>query len=81
MHYLGTLQSYNKVRNIINMKCHPIKSYIFRVAIWDHVSDLMFSSRKAARGTDDQLKDESKKLNNCKYPVHQKTKDLLQIEE
>lgn len=29
-HYLGTLQSYNKVRNVINMKYHPIKPYLFR---------------------------------------------------
>lgn len=51
------------------------------MAVWDHVHGLMFSSRKVARGTDAQLKDESKKLNNCKYPIRQKTKDLLQIEE
>lgn len=62
------------------MKCHPTKLYFFRVAVWDHVHGLCFS-RKVARGTDAQLKDESKKLSNCKYPIHQKTKDLLQIEE
>lgn len=64
------------------MKHHPIKSDSFRVAIWDCVHDLVCPSRrKVARGTYAQLKDGSKKLNNCKYLIHQKTKDLLQIEE
>lgn len=62
------------------MKHHPIKSYSFRVAIWDHVHDLVCSSsRKVASRTDTQLEDESKKLNNCKYPLQQKTEELLQI--
>lgn len=47
------------------------------MAVWDRVHCL-FSGRRVARGTDTQLKNESKKLGNCKYPI---TKDLLQIEE
>lgn len=62
------------------MKCHLIKLYFFTVAVWDIVHGLV-SSRKVGRGTDGQLKDKSKKLSNCKYPIHQKTKNLLQIEE
>lgn len=48
LHYLDTLQSYNKVRNVINMKCHPIKPYTFRSCSWfvfqqERVEELMLN--------------------------------------
>lgn len=63
------------------MKCPPIKSSSFGVALWDHVHDLVCSSSgTVAIGTDALLNDESKKSNNRKHPIHQKTEDLLQIQ-
>lgn len=53
------------------------------MVIWDHVPDLVYSFHKTmASETDALIKDEHKKLNNCKYCIHKKTDEKLpQIEE